>query len=85
MNRLTLNPNEAPSGFTAVLKDDINTSMVGNFCNACDWRPKCQDPNTDFEDSNNRCSSVPVISRLTGRTIERQDKCSVVFQKNTNS
>lgn len=75
------NPNEAPYGFIAVLKSAVATQSLGNICRACDWRPECQKPETDFTVGRNRCTSYTVISRIDGRELKRQDGCSVVFKR----
>lgn len=80
MKASPINTNEAPRGFYAVLKSKLPKNN-GNLCRFCDWRAKCQDPGTDFEDSNNRCMDFPVISANTGREIARKDGCSVVFKR----
>ena len=71
---------EAPIGFYAELKSELPKGK-GNLCIFCDWRELCQSPETDFEDSNNRCMSFPVVSAKTGREIARKDGCSVVFKR----
>lgn len=75
-----LNPADAPDGFTAVLKSDVATQSLGNICRACDWRPECQKPDTDFTVSRHRCMPYVVISS-EGREIKRDDGCSVVFKR----
>jgi hypothetical protein len=77
--RFKMDPNEAPEGYIAVLKDDVKRGDE-NICHFCDWRPQCQDKSTDFSDSNNRCMSYGVISDKTGETIQRKDESSVVFK-----
>ena len=86
MNALakTLNPNEAPQGYFAVLKDDVKTAELGSICRACDWRSQCCTQGTDFENSNHRCMSDTLISSRTGKEIFRNDGCSVVFKKSSN-
>lgn len=76
-----LDPTEAPAGYFAVLKATVATSKLGNICRACDWRPECQNPETDFSLHNHRCMGYPVISRNEGREIKRNDGCSVVFKR----
>lgn len=75
-----LNPLEAPEGYKAILKSNL-PKTISNICNFCDWRKTCQKSTTDFEKHNHRCMSYPIISNKTGKTIERQDGCSVVFKK----
>jgi hypothetical protein len=70
----TLNPNEGPEGFIAVLKSDVATDSLGNVCRACDWRNACN----GFE---HRCMPYTVVSRIDGRELKRQDGCSVVFKR----
>jgi hypothetical protein len=73
-------PNEAPNGYYAVPKDIAKPNDGGNICRSCDWRPSCQDPNTNFNINQHRCMSYPVVTN-DGKTIERNDGCSVVFKK----
>ncbi len=75
-----LDPNEAPAGFVAVLKPDVRRD--DNLCRACDWRPQCNDPSTDFTAPGNRCMGHPVQLR-DGRILQRNDGCSVVFHRPT--
>lgn len=75
-----LNPNEAPAGYFAVLKSEVPTQRQGNICKACDWRPTCQDPDTDFTAPGHRCMSYGVITP-DGKVVERQDGCGVVFKR----
>lgn len=77
----TVNPSEAPAGFYAVLKSSVATEKLGNICRACDWRPTCQKPDTDFTLHNHRCMSYAVISAKDGRVVARNDRCSVVFKR----
>ena len=79
MNNNVLNSNEAPVGYYAVLK--YSSEKIGNICKECDWRKECQNPKTDFENSNHRCMSDGVISKKTGQIIKRKDGCSVMFIK----
>jgi len=72
---------EAPEGYVAVLKSVHKPAGGANICKACDWRSTCQKADTDFENPNHRCMDFPVISRLTGKTIERADGCNVLFKK----
>jgi len=74
--------NEAPKGFYAVPKP---SGEHGNICEHCDWRKQCNDKDTDFEDSNNRCMSFPVISTKTGKEIYRKDGQSVIFKSLKNA
>jgi hypothetical protein len=77
----TLDPSEAPAGHFAVLKAGVARARLGNICRACDWRPECQNPTTDFTKPEHRCMSTPVISRAGGAVIARKDGCSVVFKR----
>lgn len=77
----TLNPNEAPDGYYAVLKDAAKRPDGSNICRVCDWRPACQSRDTDFQRNNHRCMDFPVISLKTGQRISRQDGCSVLFKR----
>lgn len=77
---MELNPREAPEGFVAVMKAAVATQALGNICRACDWRPECQKPTTDFTVSRHRCMPYAVTSS-DGRELKRQDGCSVVFKK----
>jgi hypothetical protein len=77
----TLNPLEAPEGYVAVLKSIAKPDDGSNICRACDWRPTCQQPDTDFTNHNHRCMDYTVIHRLTGQRIRRDDGCSVVFKR----
>lgn len=76
-----LDPTEAPAGYFAVLKSSVATLKLGNICRACDWRPACQNPETDFSLQNHRCMAYPVVSSKEGREIKRNDGCSVVFKR----
>ncbi len=71
-----LDPNEAPSGYYAVLKADARPSDGGNICRACDWRPDC-------DGLLQRCMSYSVISSRDGSELKRRDGCSVVFKRKT--
>ena len=76
---MAIDTSEAPKGFYAKLKSDINIELVGNFCNACDWRSTCQDKNTNFSDYGHKCMPyVTVNSR--DEEIKRNDGASVVFK-----
>jgi hypothetical protein len=77
----TLNPHEAPDGYVAVLKCAAKPNDGSNICRACDWRPVCQKPDTDFQRHNHRCMDYPITSPLTGQVINREDGCSVVFKR----
>ncbi len=78
----TLDPNEAPTGFYAVLKSDFTnpTGDYPNICTHCDWRKQCCDPKTDLHLSAHRCMSAPSVT-ANGDTVERNDGCSVVFKR----
>lgn len=76
----TLNTNEAPEGYVAVLKASVPAQQIGNICRACDWRPTCQAPDTDFTAPGHRCMSYGVVT-ADGKLVERQDGCSVVFKR----
>lgn len=79
----TVNENEAPAGFYAVEKPTYD--KVGmNICTMCDWRPQCNDGDTDFENPNHKCMSYTTISRVTGNEIKRKDGCSVIFKRRVN-
>lgn len=65
-----INPDEAPDGYRAVLKSDVDTGV--NFCRHCDWRPHC--------DGRVRCFPYEVRTP-TGEILTRKDRCSVVFKK----
>jgi len=80
MSGETLNTQEAPTGFYAVLKSSLPKES-GNLCQFCDFRKTCQTDGWDRQDSNNRCMSYPITSFKTGETIERKDGCSVVFRR----
>lgn len=69
-----LDPDEAPSGYYAVLKADAKPSDGGNICRACDWRPEC-------DGFAHRCMAFAVISSRDGRELKRRDGCSVVFKR----
>lgn len=69
----TLNKNDAPTGYYAVLKRDVATKNLGNICRACDWRPDCTGEKY-------RCMSY-AIETPDGRTLKRTDGCSVVFKR----
>lgn len=74
-----LDPNEAPEGYYAVLKDKAKPTDDGNICRACDWRKECQKKDTDFSTHNHRCMSYAVVGK-DGRELKRNDGCSVVFK-----
>ena len=76
----TINPQEAPNGYVAVLKATAKPDDGSNICRACDWRSTCQSPDTDFQRHNHRCMDYPITSFLTGGTIARDEGCSVVFK-----
>jgi hypothetical protein len=76
-----LNPAEAPEGYLAVLKSTVSTKRLGNICRACDWRPTCQQADTDFSMARHRCMSYPVVLAKDGSTVHREDGCSVVFKR----
>ena len=69
----TVNKNEAPPGFYAVLKSDVAINQLGNICRACDWRTYCTG-------DKHRCMSYEVEAP-DGRTFKREDGCSVVFKR----
>lgn len=75
-----VDPSEAPNGYYAVLKSSVVTAKLGNICRACDWRSECQKTDTDFGCSSHRCMDYPVVLASDGRTISRNDGCSVVFK-----
>ena len=74
--RHTLDPDEAPPGYHALLKADAKPADGGNICRACDWRPEC-------DGFAHRCMPYAVISIRDGRELKRQDGCSVVFKRKT--
>lgn len=63
-------PKEAPAGYFAVLKSEAKPKDGSNICRACDWRPECQRPETDFTLANHRC--MPWA---------RNDESSVLFKR----
>ena len=65
-------PKAAPVGYFAMLKAEAKPSDGGNICRACDWRPECQRPETDFTRTNHRC--MPWA---------RDDGSSVLFKRLT--
>jgi hypothetical protein len=77
-SRRKLDPDEAPTGFIAVLKSDVVTHGLGNICRACDWRGECN----GFE---HRCMPYTVVSSRDGRELKRLDGCSVVFKRRSNA
>lgn len=74
MDKLKLDPHEAPPGFYAVLKSEVATPQLGNICRACDWRQEC-------DGFAHRCMSYTVISSRDGSELKRRDGCSVVFKR----
>lgn len=68
-----LNPNDAPPGYYAVLKDVAKPKDGSNICRACDWRPDCSGEKY-------RCMQYEVVTP-DGRTLKRADGCSVVFKR----
>lgn len=81
----TLNPNEAPLGFVAILKSEIpertGDNANKNFCGFCDWRKQCNDPDTDLTIHRHRCMSSIMTVTETGKKVRRRDGCSVVFKR----
>ncbi len=77
-----VDPDEAPEGYYAVLKADIVAGRITypNLCHSCDWRPRCNEPETDLVAPVHRCMAVGVIL-LDGTVVRRNDGCSVVFKK----
>lgn len=73
-----LDPNEAPSGFVAILKSEVATADLGNICRACEWRSECNG-------LEHRCMPYTVISRIDRRELKRMDGCSVVFKRRSIS
>lgn len=63
-------PKAAPAGYFAVLKSEAKPKDGSNICRACDWRPECQRPETDFTLANHRC--MPWA---------RNDESSVLFKR----
>lgn len=80
MSDQTLDRNEAPHGYVAVLKSSVATPDLGNICRACDWRSECQKPDTGFTTSRHRCMSY-AVGTDGGLTVQRKDGCSVVFKR----
>jgi hypothetical protein len=74
------NPKEAPAGFYAVPKDQAKVDD-SNICRQCDWRPQCNNPETDFLAQGHRCMAVHVVAFRDGKTYSRKDGCSVVFKR----
>lgn len=72
--------NEAPAGYKAVLKSEYSKYHM-NFCEFCDWRKSCQDPNVPKDIPKHRCMSFPVILFKNGKELARKDGCSVLFKK----
>lgn len=62
-----LDQNEAPAGYYAVLKSEVDNSE--NICRSCDWRKDC-------EGTTYRCMPNELENGL-----KRNDGCSVVFKK----
>lgn len=73
------NPDEAPVGFYAFPKSMLPGD--DNRCHYCDWRPQCNDPETDLLSPGHRCMSYPVIAYRDGKTYQRLDGVSVVFKR----
>lgn len=73
---LSVDPDEAPEGYYATLKVNYGE----NICRQCDWRPVCQQPDTDFKRHNHRCMSFAIVTD-DGEIIARKDGCSVVFKR----
>lgn len=67
-----LNPKEAPLGYYAVLKTDAKPKDGSNICRACDWRPHCN--GLEY-----RCSPHDIRTK-EGKTLTRNDGCSVLFK-----
>lgn len=68
-----LDATDAPPGFYAVLKDNAAPKDGSNICRACDWRPDC---------SGDQYRCMPYeIETPDGRTLKREDACSVVFKR----
>lgn len=65
-------PQAAPAGYFAVLKAEAKPKDGSNICRACDWRPECQKPTTDFVRQDHRC--MPWA---------RDDGSSVLFKRMT--
>jgi len=83
-----LDPKEAPEGFYAKLKSDYtniatNNAQLGNYCKHCDWRYECNDIYTDLTIHNHRCMEQSIVLS-NGATLERKDRCSVVFKKSNS-
>ena len=77
----SVNPNEAPQGYYAVLKP-TSEAAGGNICRHCDWRKTCQDSaNTDFLAYGHRCMSYTIRAFKDGKLYQREDGCSVLFKK----
>lgn len=71
---------EAPDGFHAVLKSDVNREKYPNICKACDALKLCQENKNNWCE-NNRCMSSTVVTK-TGEEIKRNDGLSVIFKRN---
>lgn len=56
----------APNGYFAVLKVEAMPADGSNICRACDWRPECQKPETDFARPEHRCMPC---ARDDGRSV----------------
>ena len=63
-------PRLAPTGYFAALKAEEKPADGGNICRACDWRPECQRPDTDFSTPGHRCMAWA-----------RNDASSVLFKR----
>lgn len=48
-------PKLSPTGYFAALKAEAKPKDGSNICRACDWRPECQKPETDFTQTRHRC------------------------------
>lgn len=69
----TLNQHDAPPGYYTVLKADAKPRDGSNICRACDWRSDC-------DGSKHRCMSFEIVTP-DGRTLKRDDGCSVLFKR----
>ena len=79
LSPLTLNPNEAPEGFYAVLKSSLPQDQ-GNLCRQCDWRDQCCTPAMNPREPAHRCMGYEVVL-ADGALVCREDRCSVVFKR----
>lgn len=77
---MSINLNEAPKGFYAVLKSTVNRETTPNVCTVCDARSLCVE-NKDDWCLKNRCMGYEIKAFLDGNTYSREDKCSVFFRK----